>query len=313
MSKLSTAIKLVHQNPNDFFAALLKNFSFFFPDKLYLKLMFRCKMGYWMDFCNPKTFCEKLQWLKLYNRNPLYTTLVDKYAVKKWVADKIGEEYIIPLLGVWNNANEIDFDTLPNLFVLKTTNGGGGDVVICKDKSKFERKKNIAHLNHSLKNRIYNNYREWPYKNVPSRIIAEKYIDFENSSNNNDSTDLIDFKFFCFNGEPKFCQVIKNRNSKETIDFYDMEWMHMPFTGLNPVAKNGLNPVAKPENLKMMISVCEKLSDKFPFVRVDLYNVDGKIYFGELTFYPASGYGKFEPGEWNYKLGNLLKLPLEKR
>ena len=238
MSKLSTAIKLVHQNPNDFFAALLKNFSFFFPDKLYLKLMFRCKMGYWMDFCNPKTFCEKLQWLKLYNRNPLYTTLVDKYAVKKWVADKIGEEYIIPLLGVWNNANEIDFDTLPNLFVLKTTNGGGGDVVICKDKSKFERKKNIAHLNHSLKNRIYNNYREWPYKNVPSRIIAE---------------------------------------------------------------------------LKMMISVCEKLSDKFPFVRVDLYNVDGKIYFGELTFYPASGYGKFEPGEWNYKLGNLLKLPLEKR
>ena len=309
MSKLSIAIKLIRMSPNDFFFALLKNFSFLFSDKLYLKLMFRCKIRYWINFDKPKTFSEKIQWLKLYNHNPLYTTLVDKYAVKKWVADKIGGEYIIPMLGVWNKANEIDFDVLPNQFVLKTTNGGGGDVIICKDKSKFNKAKAIVYLNRGLKNCIYNNYREWPYKNVPPRVIAEKYIDFENSSNNNDSSDLVDYKFFCFNGIPKFCQVIRNRNTKETIDFYDMEWNHMPFVGLNPVAKNGLNPVAKPQNLKDMISICEKLSEGFPFIRVDLYNVDGKIYFGELTFYPASGFGVFKPDEWNYKLGDMICLP----
>lgn len=308
MSKLSTAIRLSRSNQGAFFASVLENVNFIFPDKLYLHLLFRCKMGYWMDFDKPKTFCEKLQWLKLYNRDPLYTTLVDKFAVKKWVADKIGEEYVIPMLGAWNNANEIDFESLPNQFVLKTTNGGGGDVVICKDKPKFDKKNAAKHLNQGLKKGIYNKLREWPYKNVPPRIIAEKYIDFEKSSNNKDSSDLIDYKFFCFNGIPKFCQVIRNRNTKETIDFYDMDWNHMPFVGLNPVAKNGLNPVAMPKNLKKMISICEKLSEEFPFIRVDLYNVDGKIYFGELTFYPASGFGVFEPDEWNYKLGDMIKI-----
>lgn len=308
MSKLSTAIRLIRTNRGVFLASVLENLNFLFPDKLYLHLLFRCKMGYWMDFDKPKTFCEKLQWLKLYNRDPLYTTLVDKFAVKKWVADKIGEEYVIPMLGAWNNANEIDFESLPNQFVLKTTNGGGGDVVICKDKSKFDKKNAAKHLNQGLKKGIYNKLREWPYKNVPPRIIAEKYIEFEKSSNNNDSSDLVDYKFFCFNGIPKFCQVIRNRNTKETIDFYDMEWNHMPFVGLNPAAKNGLNPVAKPKNLKDMISICEKLSEGFPFIRVDLYNVDGKIYFGELTFYPASGFGVLKPDEWYYKLGDMIKI-----
>lgn len=308
MSKLSTAIRLLRFNQGTFFASILENLNFLFSDRLYLQLMFRCKMGYWMDFDKPKTFCEKMQWLKLYNRDPLYTTLVDKFAVKKWVADKIGEEYIIPMLGVWNNANEIDFEFLPNQFVLKTTNGGGGDVVICKNKSSFDKENAVKHLNQGLKKCIYGKLREWPYKNVPPRIIAEKYIDFENSSNNNDSSDLVDYKFFCFNGIPKFCQVIRNRSTKETIDFYDMEWNHMPFVGLNPVAKNGLIPVVQPKNLKDMISICEKLSEGFPFIRVDLYNVDGKIYFGELTFYPLSGLGVLEPGEWNYKLGDMIKI-----
>lgn len=312
MSKLSTVIKLKKNGYGKVFLALLQKLNFLFSDRLYLQLVFRCKMGYWMDFDNPKIFSEKIQWLKLYNRNPLYTTLVDKFAVKKWVADKIGEEYVITMLGVWNNANEIDFESLPDQFVLKSTNGGGGDIIICKDKYKFDRENAIKHLNRSLKNSIYNNYREWPYKNVPPRIIAEKYIDFENSSNNKESSDLIDYKFFCFNGIPKFCQVIRNRNTKETIDFYDMSWNHMPFVGLNPVAKNGLNPVAKPKNLKDMISICEKLSEGFLFIRVDLYNVDGKIYFGELTFYPASGFGVFKPDEWNFKLGDMIKLPCKR-
>lgn len=312
MSKLSTAIRLLRFNQGAFFSSILENLNFLFPDKLYLQLMFRCKMGYWMNFDNPKTFCEKMQWFKLFDRNLLYTILVDKFTVKKYVTDKIGEEYVIPTLGVWNNANKIDFDKLPNQFVLKTTNGGGGYVVICKEKSKFDRVGAKKKLNQGIKKSIYNKLREWPYKNVPPRIIAEKYIDFENSSNNKESSDLIDYKFFCFNGIPKFCQVIRNRNTKETIDFYDMDWNHMPFVGLNPVAKNGLNPVAKPQNLKEMISICEKLSEGFPFIRVDLYNVDGKIYFGELTFYPASGFGVFEPEKWNYELGQMIELPLNK-
>ena len=178
--------------------------------------MFRCRMGYWMDFDNPKTFNEKLQWLKLYNRNPFYTTLVDKYAVKEYVANLIGKEYVIPTLGVWNNAKEIDFDKLPNQFVLKTTNGGGGDVVICKDKSKLDRKYVVKHLNQSLKKSIYKNLREWPYKNVPPRIIAEKYME-------DDSGNLCDYKFHTFCGEPKVLLVVSDRfgDSHGHYDYFD--------------------------------------------------------------------------------------------
>lgn len=304
LNKIKVAYKLITSDRSEFIVELLKKLQFIFPDKLYLQLLFHYKMGYKLNLKNPKTFSEKIQWLKLYNRNPLYTTLVDKYAVKKWVADKIGEKHIVPMLGVWDNTNEIDFESLPDRFVLKTTNGGGGNVIICKDKSKLDKVKTIKLLNRSLKNSIYNNYREWPYKNVPPRIIAEKYIE-------NDGRNLYDYKFYCFNGKVHFCQVIRDRYTKETIDFYDMAWNHMPFVGLNPVAKNGLNPVAKPQDLKKMVSICEKLSEGFPFIRVDLYNVDDKIYFGELTFYPASGFGVFEPDEWNYKLGDLLNLPNE--
>ena len=196
MSKLSTAIKLIKDNRASFFAALLENFNFLFPDKLYLQLMFRCKMGYKLNLKNPKSYSEKLQWIKLYDRNPLYTTLVDKFAVKKWVADKIGEDHIIPTLGVWNNANEIDFDKLPDQFVLKTTNGGGGDVVICKDKSQLDRKTAEKRLGNALKVNYYRYAREWPYKNVKRKIIVEKYID-------DPSGDLKDFKFFCFDGKVK--------------------------------------------------------------------------------------------------------------
>lgn len=299
MSKLSTAVKLIKQKPNVFFAALLVNFSFLFPDKLYLKLMFRCKMGYWMDFENPKTFSEKLQWLKLYNRNPLYTTLVDKYAVKRWVADKIGEEYIIPTLGVWENANEIDFDSLPDQFVLKTTNGGGGDVIVCMDKSKLDTEKTIKHLNQSLKNSIYNNYREWAYKNVQPRIIAEKYIEDENQ-------DLMDYKFFCFDGHVECLQVDYDRFVEHHRNMYDVNWNVLPFSLQYPSRDNVV--INKPQNLNDMIKIAQILSINIPHVRVDLYNVKGQIYFGELTFYHGSGYEKFSPNEWNLKFGEWLRL-----
>ena len=305
MRTFVNAIKSAKNTRADFFIKLLRNLNFLFSDKIYLQLMFRCKMGYKLDLSNPKSFSEKIQWLKLNNRNPLYTTLVDKYAVKDYVAKRIGKEHIIPILGMWNSAEQIDFDSLPNKFVLKTTNGGGGSVLVCKNKLTLDREASIKKLGMQLKQRsIYKTYREWPYKNVPPRIIAEKYMEDENG-------ELNDYKFFCFNGKPQYCQVIRDRFTKETIDFYDLEWNHMPFVGLNPVVENGINPVEKPRCLKALIEACENLSKGIPFVRVDFFVINNQFYFGEMTFYPASGLGAFRPMEWNYRLGDLIKLPIK--
>ena len=288
-------------------ASIISNFFRWLPDATYLKLLYRFKMGHRLNLKNPQTFTEKLQWLKLYNRKPEYTKMVDKYAVKEYVANIIGDEYIIPTLGVWDKPEDIDWDSLPNQFVLKTTHGGGGGgVVICKDKTTFDKTTAISKLKESMASDIYSGLREWPYKNVPKRIIAEKFMAPEKSPA---PKDLPDYKFFCFNGEPKYCQVIRDRHTKETIDFYDMDWNHMPFVGLNPVARNGLTPVARPGNLDEMKEICRKLADSKSFVRVDLYVIDDKSYFGELTLCPASGMGAFTPSEWNGKLGDLLALP----
>ena len=301
------AFKSTKNNRTNFFVKILRNLNFLFPDKLYLKLLFRFQTGLKLDLDNPKTFCEKIQWLKLYNRNPLYTTLVDKYAVKDYVAKIIGKEHIIPILGMWNSAEQIDFDSLPNKFVLKTTNGGGGSVLVCKNKLTLDREASIKKMGMQLKQRsIYKTYREWPYKNVPPRIIAEKHMEDENG-------ELNDYKFFCFNGKPQYCQVIRNRFIKETIDFYDLEWNHMSFVGLNPAVENGSNPVEKPRCLKDLIEACEKLSKDISFVRVDFFVINNQFYFGEMTFYPASGLGTFRPTEWNYHLGDLIKLPVNEK
>ena len=304
MSKLTTAIKLFKNDKANFIFALIQKIGLFIPDKLYLQLLYRCKMGYWLDFENPKTFSEKLQWLKLYNRNPMYTTLVDKYAVKKWVAEKIGEDHIIPTLGVWDNANEIDFDKLPNQFVLKTTNGGGGDVVICKDKSKFDRLRAISHLNRGLKKKIYNEFREWPYKNVPPRIIAEKYIEDE-------SGQLKDYKFYCFKGHAQVCMVVSDRFGVGHYDSFDAE----TFQQLMFCAKSGKLPEKSkekpPENYKQMLALANQLSESFPHVRIDLYSVHNNIYFGEYTFFDGSGFEKYYPESWDYKFGEWLQLPSE--
>ena len=263
-------------------------------------------MGYKIDWEHPETFCEKLQWLKLYNRNPLYTKLVDKYAVKEYVAGIIGEKHIIPTLGVWDNPEDIDFDALPEKFVLKTTHGGGGGgVVICKDKSSFDKKAAIKKLNESLKSDIYIHWREWPYKDVPKRIIAEKYmedhgVDLESC--------LTDYKFYCFEGEPHYCQVIKNRNTKETIDFFDMEWHHQEFIGLNPSVSYADSLPQRPLHLKALQEIARDLSRGTLFSRVDLYEIDGKEYFGEITLFPASGFGRFTPSDYDGMLGQMIRL-----
>lgn len=306
MPSICLGFKYLITNRSEFCDSFVKNFLGFIPDKPYLSLRYRCKVGKWIDWDNPRTFSEKIQWLKIYDRKPEYTIMVDKYAVKNYVSGIIGQEFIIPTLGVWDNPDLIDWDALPNQFVLKTTHGGGsGGVIICKDYSSFNKETAILKLNQSLSSDIYNNYREWPYKDVPKKILAERYI----APSNRDSIDLPDYKFFCFNGEPKYCQVIRDRHTKETIDFYDMKWRHQEFVGLNPIASNGLNPVTKPKHLNTMIEICRKLSCGIPFIRVDLYVVDNRVYFGELTFYPASGFGTITPDQWQYRLGNLIQLP----
>lgn len=270
------------------------------PDRIYLQVVFFKHFHRFINFRNPRTFSEKLQWLKLYNRNPIYSVMVDKYLVKNYVASKIGEEYVVPTLGVWDHADEIDFNKLPNQFVLKW-NHDSGSIVICKDKKDFSISNAIKKLNQFENHNAFWYGREWPYKNVEPKILAEKYLE-------NEDKQLTDYKFYCFDGQPEYCQVIRNRFTEETIDFYDMEWNLMPFVGLNSVAKNGMDPATKPLKLDLMINICRQLSKDQKFMRVDLYNVCGKIYFGEITFYPASGFGFFRPEEWNVLLGKKIVL-----
>ena len=308
MSKITTAINLLKHNRGAFFASLLMHFNFLFPDKIYLTLLFRLRMGYWMDWKNPKTFSEKLQWLKLYDRRPEYTTIVDKCAVKEYVAKIIGKEYIIPTLGVWDRPEDIDWDSLPQKFVLKTTHGGGGGgVVICKDKATFDKAAAVAKLKRSLKKCIYRSLREWPYKDVDRKIIAEAFL--EEASAIGDY-DLKDYKFFCFNGKPGFCQVISGRNHDMCVDFYNMEWEHQPFHEPKdyPFSRKKHN---KPFSFEKMARLASILSNGLSFLRVDFYELGNKVYFGELTFFPTSGYGGFNPKEWDYKLGGMIKLSVE--
>lgn len=309
MASIKRAIDYLVHNPLQFVDSCVKNLGFMFPDKLYLSLRYRFQMGHWIDWKNPKTFTEKLQWLKVYDYKPEYTQMVDKLAAKDYVASRIGEEYIIPTLGVWNRVEDIDWDSLPEQFVLKTTHGGGGcGVVVCSDKTKFDKAKAIKKLETSMRTNAGQTYRERPYLNVPRKIIAEKFMAERKTDGKPVERDLPDYKFFCFNGEPKYCQVIRDRSTKETIDFYDMEWNLMPFVGLNPVAKNGTSPVAKPLHLGDMIEICHKLSENMKFSRIDLYVINDKEYFGEITLYPAAGFGEFTPNEWNKRLGDLIKL-----
>ena len=275
----------------------------FLPDEIFLKLRYFCEMGQWPNLKNPKLFQEKIQWLKLHNRKPEYTMMVDKYAVKSYVADIIGDDMITPTIGVWNTVDEINFDSLPEQFVLKTTHGGGnGGVVICTDKASFDIQTAKIKLKRSMRDDIYSIYREWPYKDVPKRIIAEEYI-------GDGKNDLTDYKVYCFNGEPRYIQVIKDRNTCETIDFFDTEWNHQPFWGLNPISRPSGLSISRPSGLSLMLSASKSIAEKLTFARIDFYQLEDGIRFGEITFFPASGLGTFTPAEWNLKLGGMINLP----
>lgn len=452
MSKLTTMRKLLHGNKRQILEALYSNIvhcgiTNYFSDEIYLKLSYLVHVGDKLDLDNPKTFSEKIQWLKLHDHNPDYIKMVDKILVKDYVSDIIGAEYTIPTLGVYDSFDEIDFDCLPNQFVLKC-NHDSGSIVICRDKANFDKNKARKKLTKALKSDAFYWGREWPYKFVNRKILAEAYLynddaielkenkdktfsengksflgskerisesgfkvvfydtdwktmpferyhskqklDMKNPLNSEEvfdlaeklakdipferidfykvegegffgevvlvsnrereeftpskwdktlgtwiklpggvvlikenviihfpfgsSIDLTDYKFFCFNGIPKYCQVITGRTKNEKIDFYDMEWNLQSFVGLTSM--NGLTPsitnsgfvFPQPDSFENMKTISEKLSAGIPFSRIDFYEVNKKLYFGEITLYPAAGFAVFSPDEWNYTLGELINL-----
>lgn len=272
------------------------------PDRTYLSLKYRANFGKKLNLKTPQTYNEKLQWLKLYDRKPEYTVMVDKYEAKKYVADRIGEEYIIPTLGVWDKVEDIDFDSLPNQFVLKCTHDSGG-IVICRDKAKFNINEAKKKLEKSLKNNFYYFNREWPYKNVKPRIIAEQYME------DKETGELRDYKFFSFNGTTKALFIATERQKvgeEVKFDFYNMEFEHLDFRQGHP---NSTSEIKKPITFAEMWKLSERLSNKIPHVRVDFYEVNGKVYFGELTFFHHAGMIPFDPEEWDYVWGSWLTLP----
>lgn len=280
---------------------LLKHMS----DERYLKKIYRLKMGKELDLENPLTYTEKLQWLKLYDHRPVYTRMVDKYEVKKYVAEKIGEEYVIPLLGVWDRAEDIDFESLPQKFVLKTTHDSGG-IVVCKGKASL----NIPETRERLKKLAARDYygfkREWPYKNVKPRIIAEAYME------DSRYRELRDYKFFTFGGEPKVLYIAQGRGKGEptVADFFDMDFNHLPFTIDHDTAPV---PPEKPACFEEMKRLAALLSQGTPQLRVDFYEVDGRVYFGEMTFFHCSGMSPFHPERWDRIFGDWVELPEKKK
>lgn len=271
------------------------------PDKMYLKCLYRTKLNEKLDLKEPQNFNEKLQWLKLNDHNPLYIEMVDKYAAKKYVASKIGEEYIIKTYGVWNDIDDINFDVLPNRFVIKCTHDSAG-LVICKDKNSFDLLGAKSKLKQCLNRNFFYSGREWPYKHIKPRIIVEEYME------DAELKELRDYKFFTFNGKPRIMHLVSNRqNEKEETygDFFDMEYKHLDLTmgHINaPVMPE------KPKNFELMTKFAEILSANTKHLRVDFYEVNGRLYFGELTFYQDSGFADIYPLQWNDILGSWIKI-----
>lgn len=271
----------------------------FIPDKLYLKIKFRLEMGYKLDLDNPKTFSEKMQWLKLYDRKEIYIKMVDKYESKKIVEKKLGAKYVVPTYGIFNSFEEIDFDKLPTSFVIKCTHDSGG-LVIVNDKEQLNYGLTKKKINKSLKRKYFYSHREWAYKNVKPRILIEKLLVNDNKE------EVIEYNFFCFNGEPKFVMTCHgDKRIKRYNDFYDINFNKLK---LKCIYDNSNIIDTKPNNFQEMIEVSRKLSKNIPHLRVDLYVCNGNIYVGELTFCHWAGFAKFEPEEWNYIIGDYVDL-----
>ncbi len=309
MSKLQTLMRMLKYDRKGIAQAIAGNFSgsklsHLVPDKLYLKYMHRAHIGKMLNLKKPQTFNEKLQWLKLYNRDPEQIKLVDKYEVKKYIAETIGEEYVIPTLGIYERFEDIDFDALPDQFVLKCTHDSGS-TVICPDKASFDVAAAREKLTRKLKSNLFWHGREWPYKTVKPRIIAEQYITIDGEAPN-------DYKFFCFDGTVKCFKIDYDRFKDHRANYYAPDGELLRF-GEVVCPPDFDRVVALPRLKDEMIALAEKLSAGHPFLRVDFYEISRQIYFGELTFYPASGFGPFEPVQWDDTLGSWIPLPTVKR
>ena len=303
MSKIKTFIKLLKMPIKLIPPLANKGMLNWMPDKIFLKLMYKSRMGKSLNLDNPRSFSEKLQWLKLYDRKPWYSRLVDKYEVRSYIEETIGKEYLIPLYGVWDDPDEIDFDGLPDQFVLKCTHDSGS-VIICQDKTKLDKNKAKKKLKRAQRFNFYYCSREWPYKNVKPRIIAEKYM-----ANNGSTTELSDYKWFCFDGIAKVMFVVTDRHTPGVgtkMNYFDMEFRHLPFTNGAP---NATHIIEKPANFELMRELAERISKGLPHVRVDFYEADGRVYFGEITFFDGCGMTPFEPDEWDDILGSWIQLP----
>ena len=285
--------------------SVLSKYGFYnwMSDEAHIRKRFQLAFGRELDLENPVTFNEKLQWLKLYDRKPEYSTMVDKYEAKRLIADRVGEEYVVPVVGgPWSSFEEIDFSLLPDQFVLKTTHDCGG-VFVCKDKNTFDKEKARRFLNQHLHMDYYTTGREWPYKNVKPRLFAEKYL-------SDGDQELYDYKFFCFNGQVKCAKVDFGRFVEHRANYYDRGFSLLPF-GENVCPPVYEHVIEKPVNWKKMIDIAEELSAEHYFLRVDLYHPNGKIWVGELTLFPASGFGGFTDDSWDRKLGAYLRLPTD--
>ena len=277
------------------------------PDRLWLSLRYYMTFDKFLNWHNPKSLTEKMQWLKIYDRRPEYTIMVDKVKAKKWVSERIGDKYIIPILGVWEKAEDVDFDLLPDRFVIKCNHNSGTGMYICKDKSKMDKDFVIQELKKGLRENYYKKWREWPYKNVPRRIFAEKYMEdsISNSADGLSENVLTDYKFFCFNGEPFMMYKSKDYSEHTYTDFFDMNYQRLPIRMKDP---NSNEPAVKPIEFEEMKFLARKLGQGVPFLRVDFYIIDHQVYFGELTFFHNAGFGPINPPEWNLKLGEMLNL-----
>ncbi len=269
------------------------------PDEEFLNRIFKARMGEELDLKNPQTFNQKLQWLKINNRKSEFTMMADKFLVRDYISKKLGKEYLIPLIGVWDKAEDINFDELPNQFVLKCNHNSGLGMCICKDKSKLDIEKVKKELTKGLEQDYYLSSREWVYKDIPRKIICEKYMVDESGY------ELKDYKFMCFDGEVKLIFVCSERKEGLKVTFFDRFWKKMNFQRHYPNSTKGIN---KPKSLEKMIEFAEILGKDIAFSRIDFYDINGQVYFGEITFFPGSGLEEFTPSEWDYTIGSWIDL-----
>ena len=272
----------------------------FIPTKPYLHLVYWIKTGKKLNLKNPITLCDKLNWLKINEIHPEYTKLVDKIGVREYIKEQLGEEYLIPIYGSWEHFDDIDFDALPNKFVLKCSHDSGS-VKVITDKFKIDKSELKRFFEGRLNINAYVLGREYPYKDVKPMIYAEKHMAPDGEM------DINDYKFFCFNGKPEILLIATDRSTDMRTDFYDMDFNHLDLTRIYAGSDK---KIQQPESFEEMKKIAEKLSKEMKFVRIDLYEIDGRLYFGEFTFFPGGGFWPLKPEKWEKKLGDLIHLDI---